>query len=89
MYGQTIVAIIGLDNLSWVNRRAELKIFLDKEVDEDFIINFMPIMIEKYINYAHDNNVYSICAKVSENDKLLKKILINSIMKYIGTITFY
>ena len=57
MYGQTIVAIIGLDNLSWVNRRAELKIFLDKEVDEDFIINFMAIMIEKYINYAHDNNV--------------------------------
>lgn len=88
MYDQTIVAIIGLDNLSWVNRRAELKIFLDKEVDEDFIINFMPIMIEKYINYAHDNNVYSICAKVSENDKLLKKILINSIMNYIGTIPF-
>ncbi len=87
-YGKTSVAIIGLDNLSWVNRRADLKIYLSKDVDEDFIKYFMPMNIEKYINYVHENNVYSICACVSESYKLLLDILIDSCMNFIGSIPY-
>ncbi len=87
-YNLEPIAIIGLSNVDWVNRRAELNLFLNKELDGDFFNSFMPINIEKYIYYLHLNGLCNISTSVSASDKLLLNVLLNSNMNFYAAIPY-
>lgn len=85
--GTETIAILGA-NTSWVNRRADLSIFLNKEIDISFIYYFMPIIVNKYLEYLHENNLYSVSSSVSASDKLLLNVLLKSDMNYYASIPY-
>ncbi len=87
-YNLKTIAIIGLSNVDWVNRRAELNLFLNKKIDIDFLNTFMPINIEQYIYYLHVNGLYNISISVSASDKLLLNVLLNSNMNFYAAIPY-
>lgn len=86
-YGTETIAILGT-NASWVNRRADLNIYLNKEIDGRFLKEFIPLVINKYIDYLHEKNLYSVSTSVAASDKLLLNILLNSNMNYYLAIPF-
>lgn len=78
-YGRAIylqdkfLGIIGLTAFQPANKRANLNIYLDPSLTEDFISYFASLAIDEYLEYAHEQNVYNIAAntKVSSLDNQL------------------
>lgn len=87
-YDQKTIALIGLSNLDWVNRRVDLSIFLNSKIDIQFLNSFMPTIINEYIDYLHENKLYNISASVSASDELLLNILLNSNMNFYAAIPY-
>lgn len=82
------IGIIGLSNLIWSNRRANLNIFLDKELGEDIARELSGYIIDDYINYVHNSNVHSIALSVNGSNKNMLNVLNNTNMNYYGQIPF-
>ena len=82
------IGIIGLSNLIWSNRRANLNIFLDKELGEDIARELSGYIIDDYINYVHNSNVHSISLSINGSNKNMLNVLNNTNMNYYGQIPF-
>ena len=82
------IGIIGLSNLIWSNKRANLNIFLDKELGDDISTELSGYIIDDYINYVHNSNVHNITLSVNGSNKNMIKILNNTNMNYYGLIPF-
>lgn len=82
------IGIIGLSNLIWSNKRANLNIFLDKVLEDDVSYQLSDYIIDDYINYVHKSNVHSITLSVSGSDKNMLDLLNNTNMNYYGQIPF-
>lgn len=85
--GRTI-GIIGLSNLIWSNKRANLNIFLDKELGDEISNELSGYIIDDYINYVHNSNVHNITLSVNGSNKNMLEILSNTNMNYYGQIPF-
>lgn len=82
------IGIIGLSNLIWANRRANLNILLDKELNYNIIMRKLPGIINRYIEYVHKLNVYNVMFEVNgSNENMIKSMLLSE-MKYCGLIPF-
>ena len=59
------IGIVGLSNLIWSNKRANLNIFLDKTLGSDIANLLSGYIIEDYINYVHNANVHNVTLSVN------------------------
>lgn len=82
------IGIIGLSNLIWTNKRANLNIFLDKRLGSDIVNELSNYIIDDYLNYVHSLNVHNVNLRVSASDKDKLEVLKNSSMNYYGFIPF-
>ena len=83
-----VIGIIGLSNLIWSNRRANLNLFLDKNLGDDVVSELSGYVIDDYINYVHNSNIHNITLSVSGSDKNKLDILNSTSMNYYGFIPF-
>jgi len=83
-----VIGIIGLTNLIWSNKRANLNIFLDKKLGEDVIGELPNIIIDEYLNFVHNSNIHNVTLSVTGSDTNLQKIIENTSMNYYGEIPF-
>jgi len=83
-----VIGIIGLTNLIWSNKRANLNLFLDKNLGDDVIRELSGYVIDDYINYVHNSNIHNVTLSVSGSDKNKLDILSTTNMNYYGFIPF-
>lgn len=83
-----VLGIIGLSNLIWSNKRANLNLYFDKGIDDNIMPSLGSQIIDDYLEYLHDSNLYNINAVVSGSNKDLLEILNNSNMNYYGSIPY-
>lgn len=86
--GSKTIGLIGLTNLLWSNKRANLQVFFDKEISDDFIEDFGSYVINEYLNLLHENNLYSISSSISGSDKNMLNAIINSGMDLYAAIPY-
>lgn len=79
------IGIIGLSNLIWANKRANLNIFLYKNA---IIASELPSIIDDYINYVHELNVYNVMFAVNGSNKNMIDLIAKTEMEYYGLIPF-
>ena len=82
------IGIIGLTNLIWSNRRANLNVFWDKELDDDITSELSASIIDDYLNIVHNLNVHNVTLSVPSSDKNLVNILTGTMMGYYGQIPY-
>ena len=83
-----VLGIIGLCNVNYHNRRANLCIFFDKKIGEDIINYLTSSVIDDYIEYVHNSNIHNLTLCVSGHDQSKLDIANNSKMNYFGYIPF-
>lgn len=83
-----VIGIVGLSNLIWSNRRANLNIFLDKSLGSDISSELSGYIIDDYINYVHASNVHNITMSVNGSNQNMLDIINNTNMNYYGQIPF-
>lgn len=86
--GDRVIGIIGLSNVLWANKRANLNIFLDKELEDEIVNELSGDIIDEYINLVHNSNIHNITFSVSGNNDDMIKIINNTSMNYYGTIPY-
>lgn len=74
--GVKFIGIIGLSQYNTANKRANLNIYLDPNLSDDLRLGFGAMVLDEYLEYAHELNVHSISAStsVSSPDRLLYDI---------------
>lgn len=82
------IGIIGLSNLIWSNKRANLNMFLDKKLGDDIVNEISGHIIDEYINYVHSSNVHNVTLSVNGSNNNMLKILNNTNMNYYGQIPY-
>lgn len=82
------VGIIGLSNLIWSNKRANLNLFLDKSLGSDILSELPRYIIDDYIEYVQDSNVHNLNLSVNGSDDKLLDILKDTNMNYYGTLPY-
>ena len=86
--GSKTIGIIGLTNLLWSNKRANLQVFFDKEIDDSFIEDFGASVISEYLDLLHENNLYSISSSISGSNKNMLNTMINSGMDFYAAVPY-
>ena len=82
------IGIIGLSNVIWSNKRANLNLFLDKILGSDILNELSGYIINEYIDYVHNSNIHSITLSVNGSDNELIKLLENTKLNYYGNIPY-
>lgn len=83
-----IIGIVGLSNLIWSNRRANLNVFLDKGLGSVITSELSGYIINDYIHYIHEANVYNVTMLVNGSNQNMLDIINNTNMNYYGQIPF-
>ena len=83
-----ILGIIGLCNVNYHNRRANLCIYFDKRFDDDIMNYLASSVIDDYIDYVHNSNVHNLTLFVPGHDNAKLEIAKSSKMNYYGYIPF-
>lgn len=86
--GNQSIGLIGLTNLLWSNKRANLQVFIDKDKDEDFIKSAIPTVVDEYLDYVHNRNLYSISMSVSGSNIDMMDTILNSSMNFYASIPY-
>lgn len=86
--GNKSIGIIGLSNLIWSNNRANLNVFFDKNIDDKYIEQLGPVVINEYLDYIHQNNLHNVSIAVSGSDSKLLQTVENSNMDFYASIPF-
>ncbi len=66
------IGIVGVSNLIWSTRRAQLQVFLNNDIDESLSLQLGSVVIDDYLKYLHSLNIHNVTTAVSGLDK--KKI---------------
>ncbi len=82
-----VFGVIGLTNLIRTNKRADLKIYLSKDMVH-FNAEFIAKLIDDYLSYAHKDNIWSINYEIGAGQSTLVSALNESNMSYYGTVPF-
>lgn len=88
MSGDRAIGIVGLSSVIWSNRRANLNIFLDKELGSDISNELSGYIIDDYVNYVHDSNIHNLTLSVTGSNKDLLKLINDTNMNYYGQIPY-
>lgn len=83
-----IIGIVGLSNLIWSNKRANLNIFLDKSLGSDIVNELSGYLIDDYIHYVHEANIHNITLSVNGSNHDMIDLLNKTKMSYYGQIPF-
>ena len=83
-----VIGIVGLSNLIWSNKRANLNIYLDKSLGTDISNELSGYIIDDYLNYVHESNVHNITMSVNGSNQNMLDIINNTNMNYYGQIPF-
>jgi len=83
-----VVGIVGLSNLIWSNKRANLNLFIDKEYEDTMDVEFISSIINEYMDYVHNNNIYNISTSVSGSNQQMLDIIGNSDMSFYAGIPY-
>ena len=86
MDGDNKVGLIGLTNLIWSNRRANLQVFVDK--GKSFIRDVIPNVVDQYLDYVHNRNLYNISMSVSGSDTNMMNAVLDSNMTFYASIPY-
>ena len=70
------MGIIGLSQYNTANKRANLNVFLDPNLDDDLRLGVGAMVVNEYLELAHELNVHNIAASTSNSspDRLLYSI---------------
>ena len=82
------IGIIGLSNVIWSNKRANLNLFLDKALGDDIVSSLSSYIIDDYINYVHQSNIHNVTLSVAGSDKNKLDIIAGTSLNYYGFIPF-
>lgn len=83
-----VIGIIGLSNVIYSNKRANLNIFLDKNIDEEIAKELSTCLINDYIDYVHRCNIHNIMIAVSGSEKNKLELINNTKLNYFGYIPY-
>lgn len=83
-----VIGIIGLSNLSYPNKRANLNIFFDKTLGSDITNELSSYIIDDYIDYVHKSNIHNVTMSVNASNQSMLDILNDTNMNYYGEIPF-
>lgn len=83
-----VIGIIGLSNLLWPNKRANLNIYLDKRIGDEISKELSSYLIDDYINFVHQSNIHNVNLTVSGSDKELLDLIKSTNMNYYGAIPY-
>ena len=87
--GSETCALIGISNLLWSNRRAELFLYLSKDLEFDVLKYIIPVALDKYLSFICDSGIENIVLNVSSKDAFMLYLLSNTKMNYIGMVPYY
>ena len=79
--------VVGLSNMIRTNRRADLRIYIDKAI-ESYDSEFISELINQYLSYAHNDNIWNINYEVGADERKLVEAADESKLSYYGTIPF-
>ena len=67
-----VIGIIGLTNIIYSNKRANLNIFIDKNIENNIAAELATLLINDYIDYIHKCNIHNVMISISgsESNKL-------------------
>ena len=88
MDGYIPIGLIGLTNLIWSNRRADLQVFIDDDREEALIRERIPSIIDEYLKYVHDRNIYNVSMSISGSDINKMQAILDSEMKFYASIPY-
>lgn len=79
--------VVGLSNIIRTNRRADLRIYLDKAIG-NYDSEFISDLINQYLSYAHNDNIWNINFEIGADQRKLVEAADESKLSYYGTIPF-
>jgi len=83
-----VIGIVGLSNVIWSNRRANLNIYLDKNLGVDITNELSGYIIDEYVNYVHSSNIHNVTMSVNGSNHEMIKLLNSTNMNYYGNIPY-
>ena len=83
-----VIGIIGLSNVLWSNKRANLNIYIDKRLGSDIINELASFLIDDYIQFAHRSNIHNVMTSINGSDKDMLELINNTSMNYFGKIPY-
>ena len=87
--GNQTCGVIGLKSLLWANKRAELIVYLSKELEFDVLKYIIPVAIDKYLKFLSNIGLESIVYNADPEDKFMLYLVSNSLLNYICTLPYY
>lgn len=82
-----VFGVIGLSNLIRSNRRADLKIYLNKDLG-NFDAEFLSVLIDEYLSFVHKDNIWSINFEIGADQRNIIDAVDESRLSFYGTIPF-
>lgn len=82
------IGIIGLSNLDWGNKRADLSLFLDKGIDKKIVQDLSGEIIDNYLDFVHKNSVHNVRLLVGASNELMLRLARGSKLNYYGESPF-
>lgn len=83
-----VIGLIGLSNLIWSNKRANLNLLLDKQLGSDIIAELSGYIVDDYLNFVHNSNVHNVTLSINGSNKDMIDIINNTNMNYYGSIPY-
>lgn len=86
--GNNIIGIIGIANLLWANKRADLHLFLDKNLPNNIATELGSKIVDDYVDFLHNSNIYSISSSIDGSENSLLQVFSQSKMQFYAKIPF-
>lgn len=83
-----VIGIIGVSNVIWSNKRANLNLFIDRSLGDDIVNVLSSYIIDDYLTLVHSANIHSVNFAVSSSDKNMMEILEDTDMNFYAQIPF-
>lgn len=83
-----VIGIIGLTNIIYSNKRANLNIFIDKNIENNIATELATLLINDYIDYIHKCNIHNIMISISGSESNKLDIISKTKLNYFGYIPY-
>ena len=83
-----VLGIVGLCNVNYHNKRANLCIYLDHNIGDDIKNYLASSVIDDYIDYVHNSNIHNLIISIPGHDTTKLDIAKATKMNYFGYIPY-
>ena len=83
-----VLGIVGLCNVNYHNKRANLCIYFDHNIGQDIKNYLASSVIDDYIDYVHKSNIHNLTIAIPGHDKTKLDIAKDTKMNYFGYIPY-